>query len=44
LNTGNHAEQAFGFIVRFVSTDLSGLLDAATRELALPATQAHTFF
>jgi len=40
LNGGNHVEQAFGFIVRLVSTGLSGVLDTATRRLALPATQA----
>jgi hypothetical protein len=44
LNAGNHVEQAFGFIVRLVATDLSGVLDTATRRLALWAAQAHTFF
>jgi hypothetical protein len=44
LNAGNRVEQAYGFIIRFVSPDLSGLLDTATRQLALPATQAHTLF
>jgi hypothetical protein len=44
LNAGNQVEQALGFIVRFVSTDLSGVLDTATRQLALPATQARTLF